>query len=107
MFIVKKVFFNQTVHWAGLGPITEITGDQFHDAMWVENMPGFAFEHASGEITWVPASNIRWVQALIGDPEDHDVSPSSSLDAELASPSDSVNHPAPRKRGRPKKTDIH
>lgn len=102
MFIVKKVFFNQTVHWAGLGPITEITGDQFRDAMWVDNMPGFAFEHMSGEITWVPASNIRWVQALIGDSEDHDQIEPSSL---VTEPEEET--PAPKKRGRPKKNDIH
>lgn len=77
MFEIKKVFFNSTVHWYGLGPISELDETQFRDAMWVENMPGFAFEHASGEITWVPASNIRWVQAIIREGEDHvEVEPS-------------------------------
>lgn len=98
MLLVKKVFFNQTVHWAGLGPITEISDTQFHDAMWVENMPGFAFEHASGEITWVPASNIRWAHAVIkeaAEPTDIQVSSDSDI-------GDNVE-PIKRKPGRPRK----
>lgn len=104
MFDIKKVFFNQTVHWVGLGPITEIGEAQFRDAMWVENMPGFAFEHTSGEITWVPASNIRWVQAVIIEGQKQSGSKLSTVE-EPEAPSDNTD--APKKRGRPKRSDIH
>lgn len=92
MFDIKKVFFNNTVHWPGLGPISEISADVFADAVWVENMPGFAFEHTSGEITWVPASNIRWVRATVVPGEVH-LEPEPTVVA--------------TKRGRPKKSDVH
>lgn len=97
MFEIKKVFFNNTVHWPGLGPITEISCEVFTDAVWVENMPGFAFEHTSGEITWVPASNVRWVRAIIiADPNKPQTPEPEPTEEAIA-----------KRRGRPKKSDVH
>lgn len=108
MLNIKKVVFVHTIHWVGLGPVSELTDAQFTDALWAENMNGFAFEHASGEITFVPASNIRWVSGSIVDASEH-VGPSESRE-----PIDPVETPdwgdmqrdnpaVPRRRGRPRK----
>lgn len=118
MLNIKKVVFVHTVHWVGLGPVSELTDEQFSDALWVENMSGFAFEHASGEITWVPASNIRWVSGSIVQASEH-VGPSESIeekDSDKTPPYNFTskqqvelndlyeNHPnSPKKRGRPRK----